>query len=298
MPKVLYDVDPYNRLILRKTGERAKTRRFRKVVYGRFKTDSKNRLYYEIYKSYGTNIPQKIKFAGKYLLDKKHNLMFTLNRWSSRHKRNKLRLRTKIIDANGSEIVFLLNSRPHKNLRSSYIMKLHGSWQADKNNRLTFGVKREKGRVDNLTLFKAWKIGQNNEIVYSYGQDPKIITLKGSWHIKDRYRLGYILDKGINSGFDFKTSLGRLVPNGRNPYIQFDVVIYISRRKITKRKVIFICRRKLGKSKKIVLEVSSRKRDATLRLTRKILDQKGLAYIESSLKDREIYLGGGLAFRW
>lgn len=297
MPKVLYEVDPHNRLVIKKTGRQTRLKRFRQVVHGRFRTDSKNKLYYEVYKPSGTAIPQRIKFAGKYSLDKRRNLILTLHEWRNQRKGDRLRLRTKLIDADGSEIVFLLSSRRPKRGRSSYIMKLHGAWQADKNNRLTFGVKRERDKVDNLTLFNAWKISKNNEIVYSYGHS-KIITLKGRWYIKDKYRLSYILDKGISSGFDFRTSLGRIVPRRKKTYIHFDIAIDISKRKRIKRRLIFTFKRKMKRGKVIILEVSPRKRSASLKLTKEILDKKGVAYIESILSDRERYLGGGLAFGW
>lgn len=296
--KVLYDVDPHNRLIVKKTGRRANVRGFRQIVHGRFKTDSKNKLYYELYKSSGATTPQKIRFSGNYSLDKRHNLILTLNKWNRKRHGGRLRMRTGIVHANGHEIVFLMNTRATRRRKSAYIMRLHGSWQVDSNNRLTFGVKKQRDKIDNLTLFNAWKINKNNEIAYSYGRDSKIITLKGSWRIKDRQRLSYALDKGINSGFDFRTSLGRVVMKAKKPYIRFDIAIDISKKKRIRRKIVFTCKRRIGKGRDITLEVSPGKRSASLKLTNEILGNKGLAYIESYLKDREGYLGGGAAFRW
>lgn len=288
-PKVLYEVDPHNRLILKRAGARSNVKRFRKVLYGRFKIDKKNSLSYEVSKSSATRTPQKIKFSGNYFLDKKHNLIYTLSKWNDQYRGNRLRMRTKIIDANANEIVFFLGKG---------VVKLHGAWQADKNNRLTFGVERERDKKDTLSLSNAWKINKNNEIVYTGTRNAHNILLKGSWRIRDRYRLSYILDRRISSGFDFRTSLGQIVPRGKKTYIKFDVAIDISKRKRLTRKIVFGCKFKLGKGKKIILEAAPRKRGVKLKITKELLDRKGVLYIESYLKDREKYLGGGIGFRW
>jgi len=46
--KVRYEIDPYNRLIVRSTGKETKLPRFRQVLTGRFKTDKNNSLTYLI----------------------------------------------------------------------------------------------------------------------------------------------------------------------------------------------------------------------------------------------------------
>ncbi|MFC1624703.1 hypothetical protein ACFL28_05300 [Candidatus Omnitrophota bacterium] len=296
--KVLYEIDPHNRLILRKDGTRSNIRKFRKIVSGRFKTDNKNRLYYEVFKSSGEDTPQKIKFSGTYSFDKKHNLILTLNKWNNQIRGNRIRLRTKFIHASAGEIAFLLSSRESRKKRSVYLMRLHGSWKVDKNNRLTFGVKKEMDKRDVLTLFNAWRINKDNEISYNCNHNSQNIVLKGAWQVKDRYRLSYILDKRIHSGFNFRASLGQVVPRGRKIYIKFDVVIDISKRKRVKRNVMLRCKFKRGKGRSILLEISPNKEKISLKLTRKILGRKGLAYIESFLKRQESYFGGGLALRW
>jgi len=52
MDKVFYEVDPFNRLIAKKRlGKSSRVKKFRQVVYGRFKTEGNNALYYEVNKS-------------------------------------------------------------------------------------------------------------------------------------------------------------------------------------------------------------------------------------------------------
>jgi len=300
--RLFYEVDPFNRLVIKEVNGKSRVKKFRQVVHGRFKVDSKNRLFYEVSKSSQIDIPQKIKFSGNYSLDKGSNLIFTLSKWNNQCLGNRLRLKTKVIDANANELVFLVSMMPGLGLRkrTGYTLKLHGSWQADKNNRLTFGVKKEKDNVDRLTLFNAWKINKNNEIQYAWPHRGGTITLKGKWIIKDKYRLSYVLDKRIKSGFNFTTSLGQVVPKGRKTYAQFGIEVNISKRRKVKRNVIFTCNYKWGRGKKLILELSplKEKKSAKIKLTKKFFDQKGLLYIETAMRGKDKYLGGGLGLRW
>ena len=107
--RIFYEVDPHNRLILKRSSKRSEIKRFRQVASGRFKTDKKNRLSYEVLKSPVSSIPQKIKFSGRYSLDEKHNLVYILDKWNNQYAGNRLRLKTGIIDARFNEIIFLLN---------------------------------------------------------------------------------------------------------------------------------------------------------------------------------------------
>ena len=296
--KVLYDIDPHNRLIIKKPAGKSRVKLFRKIVNGRFKVDSKNKLYYQVYKGSDSDIPQKIGFSGDYSLDKKHNLIFTLNRWNGQEKGNRLRLRTKILHADGHDLVFLLNSKRSGKSKAFYAMRLQGSWQADKNNRLKFCVAKDRSKKDSLLLSGGWKLNKNNEIIYSHDCGSQNIIIKGNWEIRDRYKLGYALDKKINSGFNFKTSLGKVISKGEKPRIEFGVTIDISKKKRLKRKIVFACKAISKKGKTITLEVSPRDRGGSLKLSKKILDRNGLLYLESLLKDRERYIGGGIAIRW
>lgn len=300
MEKVWYEIDPFNRLIVSgPAGRRSRVKKFRQVAYGRFKTGSSNALFYEVNKSSGADIPQKIKFSGKYSLDKNHNLIFTLNKWNNQCEGNRLTLKTKIIDAKSNEVAFLVNTRPDENRGLTYTMKLYGSWQADKHNRLTFGVEREREGIDNLTLFGAWEINKNNEIIYKYGKDNQDIVFKGYWDIKDKCRVSYVLDKGINSGFDFKSSLGTLAQKGREKYAVFDIGIGIFKAKKLRRRLIFSGRWKIKKGKELILETSDIEEGGIkLKLTKEMFDKDGLAYIEAIIKDKERYIGGGIAFKW
>jgi hypothetical protein len=298
--RVYYEIDPFNRLIAKnQPGRNTRVKRFRQVVYGKFGTDANNTLFYEVNKSSGMDIPQKIKFSGKYSLDRDHNFIITLNKWNNQCEGNRLILKTKIIDAKSNEIELLVNSKFNEDKSLTYIMKLYGSWQADKHNRLTFGVEKENNKIDALTLSGAWEINRNNEIVYKYGKDNQAFTFKGYWDIRNKYRLRYILDKKINSEFSFKSSLGTLAPEGKKAYVTFDIGIGVSRLEKLHRKIIFSGRWKMAKGKELILETSNIEENGlSLKLKKEMFDKQGIAYIESIIRDKERFIGGGIAFKW
>lgn len=297
--KVFYEVDPHNRLIIKKTKGPSSVKRFRKVVNGRFKTDAKNKLYYEVFKSSDSDIPQKIKFSGDYSLDKKGNLIFIMDKWNNQYAGNRLRLKTGIIDASDSELIFLLNSRISEDKETSYTMKLCGAWRADKNNRIGFDVEKSPDEFDNLTFFNAWKLNEDNEIEYSYGKGTSVVSLKGSWDAGTKNRVSYILNKSIDSGFDFRTSLGLIKAEKGKIHARFDVTIDISKKKRVKRKIIFSGILKPGRDKDIFLEISpGARKNLALRLNRDILGKNGIIFAESFIKGKEIYTGGGVILRW
>ena len=232
-------------------------------------------------------------------MNKDHNLIFTLNKWNNQCEGSRLSFKAKIMDAGSNEIVFLANSKTRENKSLTYMMKLYGSWQADENNRLVFGVRRENDKTDSLTLFGGWQLNKNNEIVYQCGGDDQVLTFKGYWDIKDKCRLTYILDKKIDSGFNFRTSLGTLAAKGKETYVTFDTGIGISKTKKLRRKIIFSGRWKIKKGKELILETSDiEKGGLTLKFTKEMFDRQGIAYIESIVRDKERFMGGGIAFKW
>ncbi|MFA5388287.1 MAG: hypothetical protein WC312_00850 [Candidatus Omnitrophota bacterium] len=301
MEKVFYEIDPFNRLIARnQPGRGSRVKKFRRVIYGKFRTDGNNNLFYEVNKSSGIDAPQKIKFSGRYSLDKRHNLVFTLNKWNNQCEGNRLTLKTKLISAESNEIGLLVNSRAGKNKSLTYTLRLYGSWQADKQNRLTFGIERGLRDTDILTLSGAWKINKNNEITYSRAGSSEVITFKGKWDIADKYKLNYILDRKTGSGFNFTASFGALAPKGKDVYAVFDIGIKLSGiTKKPRRRIIFSGRLKMGKGKELILETSDIERGGlSLKFTKEMPGNSGMAYIESVFKEGERFIGGGIAFKW
>ena len=142
--KVTYEIDPYNRLIINKSGKKSELSRFRQVLDGRFKVDKNNTLTYHIKAPVpqGTELPHQVKLEGKWVLDKDHNLCISLNKLCRETLGDKLTLKGEIVDTSKNSLAFILTTRTKDNMQSIYILQLKGAWQADKNNRLTF---RNKG---------------------------------------------------------------------------------------------------------------------------------------------------------
>jgi len=178
-------------------------------------------------------------------------------------------------------------------------MKLYGSWQADRHNRITFGIERERDDADSLVLSGAWQINKNNEIVYRHGKESQIIAFRGSWDISERYRISYVLDKKINSGFNFKSSLGTVILKGKEKSLAFDIGIGVSMSKKLHRKIIFSGKWKMSKGNELILETSNLEESGlTVRFTKEMFDRQGIAYIESIIRDKERFIGGGITIRW
>ena len=216
--KVRYEIDPHNRLIAGKTGRKTGLHRFRQVLTGRFKIDKNRQLTYHVKSPgpRGANIPHQVKFKGKWSLTEDHNLRFTLDKWGRQTLGDKLTLQGEIMDVSKNSLLFAVSTRTKENVQSIYVLKLQGVWQADKHNRLTFRVKKEKGRHDILTFKGGWRLNKHYQIIYQYEKarlirkQKKIHTLifKGYWEIKDKARISYVIDRTSESVFGFKASLG------------------------------------------------------------------------------------------
>ena len=259
--KVRYEVDPHNRLVIKTTARKTSLPRFRKVLDGRFKVANDNTLTYHVKAPIPDDIkaPHQVKLRGKWSLTENHDLRLTLDKWRRQTFGDQLTLQGDIIDASKNSLLFAVTTRTKGNTQSIYTLKLQGSWQADRNNRLFFRVKREKARYDILTFDGIWKIGKNNQIIYQYQKAQlrrklkKIHTLifKGYWDIKDKTRLSYVIDRNTDSVFNFKTSLGIF----KDRYIKYEIGIGLSRKpKPIKRTITLFGTWKIKKTVGLIFE--------------------------------------------
>ena len=229
--KVRFEIDPHNRLVIADTGKKTGVRRFRHVLTGRFKLDKNNSLSYHVKAPTpeGAQIPHQVKLNGKWSLTDEHKLELTLNKWGRQTFGDKLTLQGEILDVQKNSLLFSITTKTKENVQTTYILNLAGAWQADKYNRLTFRVKRERGRHDILTFQGAWEINKQHQIIYKYKKALLIrkqkqvsaLVFKGYWDIKDKARLYYVIDKRSNSVFAFKTSVGIF----KEKYIKYKVGI-------------------------------------------------------------------------
>jgi len=295
--KVRLEIDPHNRLIIKKTGKKSRLSYFRQVLDGRFKTTKNNTLTYHIKapSPKGTELPHQVKLDGKWSLDEDHKLCLTLNKWGRQTLGDKLTIQTDIISASKNSIAFSLTTKSKDNTQSVYILELKGAWQADKNNRLTFRAQKEKGSYDILTFRGAWEINKNHQIIYRCSKDVlirkkkklRVITFKGHWDISDKYRICYVLDKQSGSVFNFKTSAGIF----KDKYIKCELGIGLSRKEEVKRIITLYGKWKIKKKVGLIFEVEYAKKEiyaitfgAQAQLTSKnsikfeLKDEKGKAF--------------------
>lgn len=336
MEKLRYEVDPHNRLVIKKSGQQAELPRFRRVLDGNFRVDGKNNLAYHIKAPFPEEIkaPYQVKLKGSWSLTENHDLRFTLDKWRRQTFGDELTLQGEIIDVEANSLIFLVTTRTKQGHPSAYILRLAGSWQADKRNRLTFAVKREEEKNDILCFDGIWQIGKDYQVIYRYEKaqltrkQKKIHTLvfQGFWDIRDKARIAYLMERSTDSLFNFKTSFGIFKDNS----IKYELGIGLShRRKPLKRTIILFGTWKIKENVGLIFQVESEKRKiynivfgaearltdkdtllfklknelnkeigGELELAHKILAGDGQAFLRLLRLKREstILVGGG--FRW
>ena len=336
MNRVKYEVDPYNRLVAKKTGEKTKLSRFRRVLDGRFKVADDNSLTYHIKAPAieDARAPHQVKLKGKWALDKNHDLEFKLDKARSQVSGDKLTLQGEILDVNKNSLLFAVTTKTEAGAQSIYVLKLEGSWQADKHNRLTFKVKRDQDEYGTLTFDGIWGIGENHQLIYQYEKkrlsrklkEAHTLTFKGRWDIKDKARISYVMDAGTGSAFNFKSSLG--IFSGK--YIKYELGISLSgKTKPIKRAITLFGEWKLKKGLGLVFEVERENKKveaivfgakakltdkgtavfklknnlnrgigAQLELSHEILKGDGQVFAKLLKSEKEFSIYAGAAWRW
>ena len=237
--KVRYEIDPHNRLVVEAPKfKKTRLHYLRKVLDGRFKTGKNNILTYHVKAPVprDTTIPHQVKLRGKWSLNKDHQLQLTLDKWGRQTFGDRLTLQGNIKDVRKNSLLFVVMTRTKENVQSTYGLKLEGSWQADKNNRLTFRVRKEKGRHDILIFDNIWEINKSHQIIYQYKEahllrkkkKVRTLTFRGHWDIRDKARISYVIDRNSGSLFHFKPALGVF----RDGYIKYEIGIRLSHKPI------------------------------------------------------------------
>jgi len=293
MTKVRYEVDPHNRLILRKTGKKSRLPKYRHLADGRFKIGRRNSLTYHIKKSKDFKSPQQIKFSGDWSLDKRHNLALTLNKWGNQIAGNKLIIKGKITDIKKNTLLFTVTTKTADNRRQIYILKLSGSCRADKNNRLTFNAERERGRDDILTISGIWELNKKAELIYKYRDKKKTHTLifRGRWNITDKLRLSYELERGqhitISGRWRIDKRKGLLYEvkykRGRFHAIAFGGIMKLGRKDMLEIRLKDTRGRDLG---------------LNLKLSRKFIRGCGETFIRALVSGKELSISAGVGIIW
>jgi len=337
MKKIRYEIDPHNRLVIDSSGRKTSLPKFRKVIDGRFKVDEFNELSYHVKAPCPAEekIPRQIKLKGAWSLTDGHMLRLTLDTLGRETFGDQVTLQGEILDVNKNSLLFAVTTSAKDNIRSTYVLNLEGTWKADKNNRLSFYVKKEGGVYDILSFKGAWEINENRQIIYRYEKSRLIrkkkefqtLTFQGYWDIKDAFRISYLLGGGTDSSFDFETSAGIF----REKYIKYELGIRASGRPDpVKRSVTLFGKWNLKKDAGLVFEIEygdagTRRivfgadakltdKDAvsfklrndldnsdmgvSLELSRKILKGDGETFLRLLKSDKESAVYAGAAWRW
>jgi len=293
MTKVRYEVDPHNRLIVAVTGKKSNIPKYRHLADGRFKIGRGNSLTYHIKKSKDFKSPQQIKFSGNWSLDKRHNLVLTLNRWGNQIAGDKLIIKGKITDVKKNSLLFTVTTKIADNHKQIYILRLSGSCRADKNNRLTFNAEKERGRDDILTLVGIWALNKRGKLIYKYLDKKKTHTFifRGRWNITDKFRLSYELENGkvitISGIWKIDKRKGLLYEvkykKGRFHAIAFGGTI------------------KLGRKDTLEIRLKdTRGRDLglNLKLSKAFLKDCGETFIKALVSGKELSISAGVGIIW
>ena len=336
MAKIRYEVDPHNRLVLDESGGKSELRKFRKVIDGRFKINGKNELSYHIKSpAADESIPHQLKLRGKWSLTDNHDLQLTLDKQGRETFGDKVTLHGRILDVKANSLLFAITTKTKDNIRSTYVLNLGGSWKADRNNRLSFHIKREMGEHDILTFNGTWEINRNHRIVYRYEKAKFVrkkkkthtLTFKGHWDIKKRLRLSYLLEGRTDSVFEFRTSAGIF----KKGYIKYTLGIGLANRVNPVRRIVTLygswkLKRNVGllfevkyENKKLHAivfgaearltsrdtisfrlknDIGNKNIGATLKLSHRILKGDGQAFLRLLKSKREFAIYAGAGWRW
>ncbi len=331
MQRLIYELDPHNRLIVRNGAKSRGPSQFRYVVSGEFKIGEKNSLIYQIKSpsralARQLNLPYQLKLSGKWSLTENHALKVTFDKCALQGFRNEIVLAGEIIGAESGSLLFSIIQKMPDDTTTTRILKLEGAWQADKQNRLTFKISRGGGLHDTLTFEGAWEIGKNHQISYKDKKTERSLTFAGFWNITKKDTLTYHLDFINRSFFDFKAGYGRAY----NDRIKYEVGIGLKNRKRPLRKevilygkwnikqgaglifeinygngqiggMVFGAEARLGNDSKIEFDLrteSKKPLGISLTLSKTILKGAGELYSKAlfSEKEKAVCIGGG--FRW
>jgi len=217
--KAKYSVDHDNRLVSADNTEVLS-------IDGTFSVDEGNRLIYWLNEPEPWRVkyqfPEKLIFTGNWSFDSNCDLELKLIQDKSDWQEDILTLKGEIISCESDKLVFELKSIDKNGSTKIRILKLAGTWAADELNQIYFSVSNNEASPDILTLQGAWRMNQNQQIIYSYQKvDLKTkdktlstLTFSGFWQISSANQLTYILSTGTNAinpercrGIDFKVQI-------------------------------------------------------------------------------------------
>ena len=216
------------------------------------------------------------------------------------------------------------------------LAKLTGTWQLDSANQIIFQVQREQSQTDTLTFTGAWRVGENNTVVYSYEQkdlkrkstETHTLTFNGTWSLSKDRQLAYSLGVDSNSRFNFKGAFetGPIYPKkgeiryragveikgktsiqtitlfgqwrlSRDLYLDFDIQYENGQRNT----ITFGGTYNLDSSRQITVSLKSKTREPLgleLIITQDLFGKDGASFVRLQNTLEESSIEAGVDFRW
>jgi len=87
------------------------------------------------------------------------------------------------------------------------VLRLKGTWRANNQNELVFDLALRKGHPQTYTFRGSWRLNHHQQIEYSCGEGPDVLTFKGYWDLSCANRIVYHLEGSSTSRFEFKAQL-------------------------------------------------------------------------------------------
>jgi len=186
-------------------------------VKGKFATDNDNNLIYLVKEPLSWRrqyqLPQRLEFKGRWKLNSNHDLVLDLQDKDNFGK-NTLVLKGKILTVNKDFLDFQIKTKQQATIEIIHILRIKGTWQADRFNRITFEVERKV--IPEALIFKgAWDINKSQQITYCYDKTSlktktkikESLVFDGFWQITKKDKLRYVLLNSRDSYFDFKVQV-------------------------------------------------------------------------------------------
>jgi hypothetical protein len=127
-------------------------------------------------------------------------------------KNEDIRARATLVAAEPGELVVSAHERLEDQLSVTRLLKLSGKWQADPQNRLSFDVQRSGGRADTLRFIGGWRLGEFQELLYTYEVKElktkrkvwKLLVLQGHWDVTPKGQLAFLVGGDSDSELRFR----------------------------------------------------------------------------------------------
>jgi hypothetical protein len=123
-----------------------------------------------------------------------------------------IRARATLIGAEAGTLVASAHERLEDQLSVTRLWKLSGKWQADAQNRLSFDVQRSDGRADTLRFTGGWRVGEFQELLYTYEakelktrrKEWKLLVFQGHWDVTPQGQLAFLVGGDSDSELRFR----------------------------------------------------------------------------------------------